>query len=500
MGGLIGAGLRARNQPVRSTSIITMTLMNKKGMHMSRIEKIDATLTGIGSLIKSARFSVPLYQRPYAWEESHVQNLYKDLNDAFKDGAEDYFLGTIVTTRGEENRLTIIDGQQRLVTTSVLIAAIRNYFHAKQQQDRAQDIEREYLFKRDIRAQELTPHILLTAEDREFFIARVAATPQPGPLMPSNQAQLRLEKATEIAETFVKGLTETTQKPDDTLLDLLEFITDQAKLVSVTVSNESSAFVIFEVLNDRGLELSVADLLKNFIFRTAGKRVEEAQHAWIQMTSVITEVGSEKDIKTFIRQAWAATNGMIREKELYDAIKKAIRNEAQAVNFSKRLAKSARVFAGLENASSDLWEQYEHPVVESIEVLNELAVTQLRPLLLAVFECFSLEEITKTLPMIVSWTVRFLICGSGGSGTLESAYASTAKKISSKLISTASALFQEMQQIVPDDGTFEHAFSIATVSKPNLAKYYLRVIEAQRSAQDSELIVNPDQDKGRFQV
>jgi len=116
------------------------------------IEKIDASLIGIGSLIKSSRFTIPIYQRPYSWTDVQIDDLYRDLNDAITGNAPDYFLGTLVTTRNpDEGRLTIIDGQQRLVTVSVLIASIRDHFELDGQHDRAQDIEREYLFKRDIR-------------------------------------------------------------------------------------------------------------------------------------------------------------------------------------------------------------------------------------------------------------------------------------------------------------------------------------------------------------
>jgi uncharacterized protein with ParB-like and HNH nuclease domain len=80
------------------------------------IEKIDASLIGIGSLIKSSRFTIPIYQRPYSWTDAQIDDLYRDLNDAINANAQDYFLGTLVTTRNnEEGRLTIIDGQQRLV-------------------------------------------------------------------------------------------------------------------------------------------------------------------------------------------------------------------------------------------------------------------------------------------------------------------------------------------------------------------------------------------------
>jgi hypothetical protein len=464
------------------------------------IEKIDANLIGIGSLIKSSRFTIPIYQRPYSWADAQIDDLYRDLNDALGTDAPDYFLGTLVTTRNiDEGRLTIIDGQQRLVTVSVLIAAIRDRFQLQGQTDRAQDIEREYLFKRDIRTQELTPHIYLTAEDRDFFVETVAKGPPPAPAtreaQPTSPAQQRLHRATEIAATFVTNLLSTTQKGDDRLLDLIDFLTEKAKLVSVSVGSESSAFIIFEVLNDRGLDLSITDLLKNYVFRTADNRVEEAQAAWAQMTTIISEVASEPELKNFVRHYWTATYGMTRERELYDAIKKVVSTKAKAVDFAKALAKAATFYAGLSNPASDQWDDYQPVVRQSIEVLGQLGVTQLRPLVLAIFQHFSPDEIAKTLPAVVAWSVRFLICGSGGSGTLETAYADRAKDVSSGRIKAASGLWEAMKGIVPDDITFKSKFATATVSKADLAKYYLRVLEQQSKSTDDETIVNPDHGK-----
>ncbi len=466
---------------------------------MVTIEKIDASLIGIGNIIKSTRFMVPIYQRPYSWTDIQIQDLYRDVSDAMAPPIQDYFLGTIVTTRHEDGRLTIIDGQQRLVTISVLIAAIRDYFRLDGQADRAQDIEREYLFKRDIRTQELTPHILLTAEDRDFFVQAVAMGPPAPPSTrtsaPESLAQQRLQRATEIAAQFTKSLATTTHKGDERLLDLIDFLTERAKLVSVSVGSESSAFVIFETLNDRGLDLSITDLLKNFIFRTAGDRVEEAQTAWTQMTAIVTEIASEPELKKFIRHHWVSRHGMTRERELYDAIKKVVKNKTKAVEFSKDLAKAAPFYAGLGNPASELWENYDPAVKQSIEVLDQLGVTQLRPLLLAVFAKFKPDQTAQALPMIVAWTVRFLICGSGGSGTLETAYAERAGEVSSGTIATAQALWDAMKTIIPDDTTFKDKFSKATVSNVNLAKFYLRVLEQRMRHPDDETIVNPDQGK-----
>ncbi|MQW85997.1 DUF262 domain-containing protein [Sinorhizobium saheli] len=466
---------------------------------MAAIEKIHSDLLGIGKLLKQSRFSVPPHQRPYAWGDTQIQDLFRDINDAkTRKGNEEYFLGTVVLASGDDGRNSIIDGQQRLVTTSILIASIRDYFVGKAQEQRAQDITQEYLSKRDIRTQAETAYLHLVPEDRDFFLKRVVLPPghQDRGVESVSQAQQRIEQAILLAKQFVDSLTATTQSPDDVLLDLLEFIDGKALVISVKVGDEANAYVIFEVLNDRGLDLSVADLLKNYIFRVAGERLPEAQTAWSQMTTAITDVAEEPDVRSFIRQAWISDNGLTREKQLYDAIKRHVgSNPSKAVEYAKRLAKQAVTYAALNNSSHARWKDYNDNVAEALEVFTNVGVTQIRPLLISVFEHFDVEQVNKTIPMMVSWTVRFLISGSGGSGTLEQYYSDRAKEISDGTITKATQLYDAMKAVLPSDQTFREAFSTATVNKGWIAKFYLRVLESAENAKDNELIVNPDPGK-----
>jgi Protein of unknown function (DUF1524) len=98
--------------------------------------------------------------------------------------------------------------------------------------------------------------------------------------------------------------------------------------------------------------------------------------------------------------------------------------------------------------------------------------------------------------MVVAWTVRFLICGSGGSGTLETYYSERAKESVGRDDQNSFATVGAMKTVLPDDATFEDSFASATVSKSGLAKFYLRALEQQYAAGDTgELVVSPDSEK-----
>jgi uncharacterized protein with ParB-like and HNH nuclease domain len=86
---------------------------------------IRITPATIGRLLKEQRLHVPPSQRSYRWKSEHAEDLFRDISTAIDDGDEEYFLGSIVSIE-TQGKILIYDGQQRLATTMILIAAIRN--------------------------------------------------------------------------------------------------------------------------------------------------------------------------------------------------------------------------------------------------------------------------------------------------------------------------------------------------------------------------------------
>src|SRR5215467_9823631 len=88
---------------------------------------INVSDNGLATILNQHLLMVPPNQRSYAWEETHVRTLFEDLSAAISNNNQTYFLGTLVFTQGPGDRLEVADGQQRLATASILIAAIRDY-------------------------------------------------------------------------------------------------------------------------------------------------------------------------------------------------------------------------------------------------------------------------------------------------------------------------------------------------------------------------------------
>lgn len=466
---------------------------------MSKIEKLEARLDGIGHLLADRYIVVPAYQRAYSWTDEQIGELLRDLSDAIRNKDSEYFLGTVVLTKHQGGEHAVIDGQQRLATASILICAIRNHFYSIEDSERADELHRDYLAKKELRGLSETPHLTLMASDNGYYQANILQKPNQATKSKARKAGMpssgRLETAMKMCSDHVVTLVKTTQNPAGLLLDWIDYLNDKAKVIVVEVNDEAAAYTIFEVLNDRGLELSVSDLLKNFVFRLAGDKVNEAQAHWTRMVGILEgSGGEEKTLKTFIRHAWTAKNGITREKDLYDKIRQYVTGKQRAIEFVEELSDLSLVYAALDNPSDELWKEFGPSVREAVEALQILKATQIRPLLLAVVTHFEPKEVRRTMPMLVCWTVRFMVVGKLGSGPLEQGYADRAQEVSSGRVRTASQLHEASKGFLSSDTEFEQAFAVARVSAQYLARFYLRVLERQHSSVSDELVINPNVD------
>ena len=198
------------------------------------------------------------------------------------------------------------------------------------------------------------------------------------------------------------------------------------------------------------------------------------------------------EVKDYVRHYWVSRNGVVRTQELFDAIRKNVKNEVESAELSDRLAKSAVKYVSLLNPVHAVWNQYSQQAKKAIVTLNVLGVEQTRPLLLAGLEMLSAKEMSKLLVMAISWSVRLLIGGIQGSGAVETVYGNTAKGMSGGSYKTAEHIASQILKVVPGDQRFEADFSEANVSKSALARYYLQALEAFHGNESDPYLTSGD--------
>lgn len=454
--------------------------------------QITTRVDGIGHVLADSKLEIPDYQRSFSWSDDEVRELWDDVMKAIHAKVPDYFLGSMVTTAGTE-RDQVIDGQQRLATVSILFSAMRDIFKSRSD-ERAEDIERDYLGRKNIRTREWQPKLKLNADDNAIFQLIIEGRISEANAQATRDSHKALVSAYGILhsrmEKAIEGLSATSwQAP---LVELHEYLLTSANIIRVSVPSESRAFVIFETLNDRGLNLSTADLLKGHLFGTAGARVEECKYSWAQAMAPFS--GDDRtSTDQFLRHYWSSREGVSRVKALFSQMRDSVGTSEQAVALAAELGQAAPLWASMFERDAAYWEGYSDSAKESLEVLGALKVEQCRPLLLAVMQKFPRAEIEKVLTLLISWSIRWFVVGGSGAGVTERLYAEAAKAVTSENVDTASGISARFVDRVPSDQEFENQFAVMSVRRGWLARYYLHQLEKFRRGEfQPEFVTNSD--------
>ena len=248
-------------------------------------------------------FEIPLYQRPYAWTTNEVHELLDDLNVAMeRDNEAPYFLGSVVLIQGDGDVLSqVVDGQQRLTTLTMLFCVLRDI---ASDDETIGDLDK---FVREagnrFRGTEDRYRLSARERDKEFFQEHIQKKGsidkflQLDPAEFSDSQKLMFENVRHLH----RELNKLNQEQRD---NLAEYISRNCFLVAVSTSDTDSAYRIFSVLNDRGLDLFPTDILKANII---GEMAANVQGKYtLQWENIEEELGRDgfRDLFSHIRMIY----------------------------------------------------------------------------------------------------------------------------------------------------------------------------------------------------
>lgn len=312
----------------------------------------------------STQFAVPEYQRDYAWTINEVAELFDDLIRSYEADSE-YFVGTLVLSKEEqdEGQYEIVDGQQRLATFTILFSAIRAYAKNFMEDMRIfPSIERTSENRKTaeriatisnarIVCEGYPDNLFLILNKKDKSIFRLEVQESTNPLLEDSQvnsvkSESRIIKAKKLFFKFFKEVINS--KPDGlAYLDgLLGFLVKKVKIISIEVESGYDAYLLFESLNSKGLDLSIADLLKNKMLMSATSSDEKDQvlQNWEDMFNSLDE--SQYNQVDFLRFYWAAFHKPTSKNELYKEIKSSLdRRDITLINLSNGLKSKSSNFS-----------------------------------------------------------------------------------------------------------------------------------------------------------
>lgn len=248
---------------------------------MSKLNIDQKTIAGLFA-DKKSDFLIPDYQRPYAWEDTECQTLWEDIftfafpdNDCtkFDSDSDEYFLGPIVTFKNDNNKMEVIDGQQRLTTLMLLLRAFYEKFG--NMQDENSKKTRENLEKCIWKTDEFgTPDKsklkidseVATDNDKDEFLNILKSGSAPDTMKSKYAVNYRF---------FQKQINEFLQKYPSYFSYLPTRILNNCILLPIEAESQDTALRIFSTLNDRGLPLSDADIFKAQFYKYYTKKGEK---------------------------------------------------------------------------------------------------------------------------------------------------------------------------------------------------------------------------------
>lgn len=434
---------------------------------------IDANLRGIGHVLRDSTLSVPPFQRNYSWTLEEVDEYWYDLRAAISANQPYYFMGTVVVSRDTSEAAVVIDGQQRLATTSLLLAAIRDVLVEGNETSRAATLENRYLIAWSLTHNVEEPRLELNEADRLYF--RSAVLNQAAGLPASDRPLL--SAAFSRLRSHVKDESESAGPHwVEKLLQWVDFLDKRAQVILMETANDGDAFMVFETLNDRGLPLAVADVIKNYLLGLSRSKLDEASDYWHSAVQAIEDSRSRDSLTDFIRHWWNSRNGATRERDLYSFIRSSIRSEEQALIALRELARQAPYYAALTDPGHPLWEEQSLESLASARVLVDLGLEQYRPLALAALSELAPRDVEPIFRATVNWSVRALIVGGSGGGTAERLYSEAAVRVTNGRSASAESVYGDVMPLVARDQEFEVAFAQRKINRSSTLRYLLRAL------------------------
>jgi Protein of unknown function DUF262/Protein of unknown function (DUF1524) len=347
------------------------------------------------------RFYVPDFQRPFSWSTEEVRDLWTDLLPVVAGAQKELFLGTIVLETSQTGKAIIWDGQQRLATIVMVLAACRDRLRVGPiGTDPGLAAEIDLAIVGGALAPTRTPAIMLGETDDKTF--REFALLAPGDPAKKGAAFWKgipiTKRRSEWSPRVVEAVTGVQQLVGDFATDgaktyggeveaikqLLAAVLHKIRMVKFETVSEDEAFRLFEVLNDRGLELSAADLIKNFLLSRVGaspKLRAEMKQKWDGMSRTI---GSER-LTAYIRHFYMSRYGRTTKNDLYDRIRDLCSGTPTPMTTPSQLlsdiGEGADLYARVTSDDGGAWPSAS--LGSSLDTLRRLGATQWIPLVLA---------------------------------------------------------------------------------------------------------------------
>jgi len=437
---------------------------------------MKATAKNLLSIIKEPKqFIIPIYQRTYSWQFKQCALLFKDIQAASKS-EQGHFIGSIVYfqpdihTIAEINKYLVIDGQQRLTTITLLIASLVKFIENNPDcavDTTAKKLKNYYLFNAE-EDNDLYFKLLLTRRDKETLINLLTNKPLPAK---------HSHRIVENYDYFYKQI-------DKNNINIIYKGLQKLIVVDVALEREKdNPQLIFESLNSTGLNLSQADLIRNYILM--GQETTFQKHLyetyWYPMEQSFGE--NIVSLPWFMRDYLTMKlNSIPKIGEVYDTFKEYFNSNKDVLgteDIVKNLYEYSQYYVAIA-----LQKEEDKTLKSIFKEITKLRMDTSYPFLLAVYgdykkELITFDEFAEILNQTKNYVFRRAICGIP-TNSLNKTFATLYKNIKSEnYADSVKATFMLMDgyRRFPDDAEFTREIQIKDVYNFRSRNYLLESLE-----------------------
>lgn len=455
----------------------------------------------IRALFQSSFYKIPRFQRPYSWDRGNIEDFWTDAIEVGRDG---YFIGSMVMFgHKDEQDLFVVDGQQRLTTITIFLAALRDTLLDAGEKDLAEGIQ-NVIQRYDLANK--PRYVLLTETSYPYLQEYVQKLGAPDvEIKPSSE-----EKGIQSAYNFAKqrfadmrdaaagtldgakrkaAIRKRLEEARDRLLGL--------DVIIIQLDNEDDAYIVFETLNTRGKDLEPKDLIKNLLAKLIKPKnadVDPAKIKWKAMMDSLAESAASIDTSTYLHHFWLSRYDYTPERALFDKVKQKI-TKANASDMLDAMVSDVEQYRRIFEPDNFKWKNEEEPLRRSLRALAIFKVRQPTPMVLSILRAYrenriSLKQARETVEAIERFHfMHTAVAGLSSSGGVSMMYAAAARELTGEADAQRRAkILQEFQAKIkgrrPDEEAFINGFGELRYSNTDgrnkaLVRYVLERYDAQ---------------------
>lgn len=442
---------------------------------------MKATETNLLAFLKkSSQFNIPIFQRTYSWTEAQCRQLWDDIVTAGGDDTVPaHFIGSIVYIEkglyqvSSHSPLLVIDGQQRLTTITLIIEALARHLNGGEPVDgfSARKLRNYYLLNPEEEGQQRYK-LILAETDKETLLAILEQKPL------TTASSHRLREHFQFFQERVRNLQN----------DLAPLCKGLAKLILVDICldrGHDNPQLIFESMNSTGLELSQADLIRNFVLMGLEPDHQERLYKeyWRPMELAFgQEAYNSKHFDSFMRHYLTIRTGTITKRDkVYEEFKSFFRREGSPID---SVLADMHNFANYYCAMALGGERQQH-LRAAFRDLREFRVDVAYPLLLELYHDYSndklsLADFIQAVRYIESYVFRRSVC-SIPTNSLNKTFATFGRSLQKdRYLESMLAHFQQLPSYrrFPSDEEFARDIRVRNLyNYNNRTSYWLRRLE-----------------------